>query len=203
MARIKNAPAPAVGDEAPDFNLSSAQGGGLRLGVRTVRGPVVVAFFGGTWSGDDVAFFEALAGKEDEINAALGSVVGVCVSEPEAAREFQKKVGLKSYVLYDYTMTATAAWGVLEESAEHGPHARSATFLVDGERRVAAAWPDARPVPDELLAAVSGITGLPKPEEPAGETADGEEGAEGKPARPRRTTRRAKKETEGEEGSGE
>lgn len=166
MARIKNATRPEVGTQAPEFNLPSAQGGSLRLGVRTVRGPVIVAFFRGAWSEEDVGFFKALAGVEDEVNAALGSIVGVGVCEPEAAREFQRAVGLKSYVLYDYTKTAVPEWGVFTEGAEHGSQALPSTFIVDTEHKVSSAWPDARPTTDELLSAVTALTGLPREKEP-------------------------------------
>ena len=42
MARTKALPVPEVGAEAPEFYLPSAQGGQLRLSMRTARGPVVV-----------------------------------------------------------------------------------------------------------------------------------------------------------------
>lgn len=166
MARTKNAPVPEVGSRAPEFSLPSAQGGNLRLSLRTVRGPVVVAFLRGLWSEEDVEFFRALAAKEDEINVALGTVVGICVAEPDKARELQRATKTKSYILYDYTMDAARDWGLLERDAEHGYHARPATFLVDGEGRISSAWTDARPAPEEILARVSELTGLPKQEEP-------------------------------------
>lgn len=166
MARTKNAKVPEVGSEVPEFNLSSAQGGSLRLGMRTATGPVIVAFFRGVWSEEDVAFFKKLAAKEDEINLAIGDVVGVGVAEAGAAREFVKATGMKSHILYDYAKVATPAWGLLEKDKEHGEYARPATFLIDTDNKVVEAWMDERPNPDELLAKITGITGLPKePEE--------------------------------------
>lgn len=166
MARTKNAKAPEVGAEAPEFNLPSAQGGSLRLGMRTVTGPVIVAFFRGVWSEEDVSYFKSLAKKEDEINLALGDVVGVGVAEAGSAREFAKASGLKSHILYDYAKVATPAWGLLQKDKKNGDHALPATFLIDTSGKVAAAWMEERPDPDELLAKVSEITGLPKaPEE--------------------------------------
>lgn len=201
MGRITNAPRPGVGADAPDFSLPSAQGGNLRLGMRTVRGPVVVAFFRGIWSAEDIEFFEALAAREDDINAALGSVVGVGLSEPPEAREFQRRVGLKSYVLYDHNATVVSGWGLLEEDPEHGRHALPATFIVDGEGKVSAEWIEARPEPEELLAAVSAMTGLPKaPEEDEGEEGN-KDSADEKPAR--RSRRRPAPEGDGESPTGE
>ena len=169
MARTKTARVPEVGAEAPEFNLPSAQGGQLKLSMRTARGPVILVFYG---DGDeeDVRYFGELAGLEDEINMAGGTVVGIGISEPAAAREFVRKTGLKSYVLYDYARVATRDWGLLEKSKERGEHARPAAFVVGGDHKVVHAWVGERPDAGELLAKISEITGLPKPEEPAEET---------------------------------
>lgn len=165
FTRSKVAAVPEVGAEAPEFNLPSAQGGQLRLSMRTVRGPVVVAFYR-PWSEDDVAYFKALAEKEQEINLASGSVVGIGIAEPDEAREFARATGMESYVLYDYAKVASREWGLLEKDKQRGEYTRPAVFIVGPDHAVVHAWLGERPEPDELLAAVSGITGLPKsPEE--------------------------------------
>lgn len=162
MARTKTVSTPEVGNEVPEFNLPSAQGGQLRLKMRSVRGPVVVAFYRGPWSEEDVEYFKALAGKEDEINHAAGSVVGIGAVEPDEAREFVRASGMKSYVLYDFTRDLVRRWGLLEKDKEHGEYARPAVFMVDGDHKVVHAWTDERPAPEELLTKVSEITGLPR-----------------------------------------
>ncbi len=167
--RKKVAEVPQVGAEAPEFNLPSAQGGQLRLSMRTVRGPVVVAFYR-PGNEEDVEYFKALAGKEEEINLAAGSVVGIGVAEPTKAREFARASGLKSYLLYDYAKVASAQWGLLERDRRHGDFSRPAVFIVGPDGKVAEAWTDGRPSPDELLEKVSSITGIPKkPDEEAPE----------------------------------
>lgn len=191
MARTKNAKVPEVGAEVPEFNLPSAQGGVLRLGMRTATGPVIVAFFRGEGDEEDISYFKKLAGKEDEINLALGDVVGIGVVESAAAREFAKATGMKSYILYDYAKVATPAWGLLERDKKNGDHARAATFLIGTDNKVVEAWMDDRPNPDELLAKITEITGLPK--EPEEEVAD--EGDE-KPKK----GKAAKKDESGESG---
>lgn len=208
MARTKNAKVPEVGSEAPEINLPSAQGGSLRLGMRTATGPVIVAFFRGVWSEEDVSFFKKLAEKEDEINLAIGNVVGVGMVESAAAREFAKASGMKSYILYDYAKTATPAWGLLEKDKENGEYARPATFLIDSDNKVVEAWIDDRPNPNDLLAKVSEITGLPKaPEEEGGDEkpkkakAAKKADAEGeKPSPEEREKRRAEREAARESG---
>jgi peroxiredoxin len=164
FAREKTGPVPEVGGEAPEFNLPSAQGGQLRLSMRTVRGPVVVAFYR-PGDEEDVGYFKALAGKEEEINLAAGSLVAIGVTEPPGARNFARASGLKSYVLYDYAKVASRQWGLLERDKKHGDFARRAVFIVGPDHKVAHAWVEQRPDPDEILARVSEITGLPKPPE--------------------------------------
>ena len=195
MARTKTAPVPEVGSEAPEFHLPSAQGGQLRLSMRTARGPVVVVFYGPFE--EDVAYFEDLAAKEDEINMAAASVVGIGRGEPGAARDFVRKTGIKSYVLYDYAGVAAREYGLLEKDKEHGEYARPATFIVDSDHKVAQAWLGERPKAEEVLARISEITGLPKPAEE--EDAEGEAGEE----KPRKRKAAAAKTDEGATGKGE
>ncbi len=148
--------------------------------MRTATGPVVVVFYSGGWSEEDVAYFRDLAAKEDEINRAGASIVGIGRGEPDEARDFVGETGIKSYVLYDYAGIATREYGLLEKSQEHGEYARPATFIVDPDHKVVHAWLEERPRAEEILAKVSEITGLPKPVEEEGEA--GEE----KPAREER-----------------
>ena len=175
FTRKKMRPVPEAGAEAPEFNLPSAQGGQLRLSMRTVRGPVVVAFYR-PGDEEDVEYFKALAEKEEEINLASGSVVAIGIAEPAQARNFARASGLKSYVLYDYARVTSRQWGLLEEDRKQGDYARRAVFLVGPDHNVAHAWVGERPEPEEILAKVSEITGLPKPpEEPEGDGKENEE----------------------------
>lgn len=178
FTRRKDIAVPEVGTDAPEFNLPSAQGGQLRLSMRTAHGPVVVVFFRGVWSEEDVAYFKALSEKEDEINRARASVVGIGLVEPDEAREFARISGIKSYVLYDYVRVTTRQWGLLEKDKEHGRYARPAVFIVDSDHKVVQAWTDGRPPAEEILAKVTEITGLPKPAEEVAEKPE-EAAAEG------------------------
>ena len=192
MARTKTPTVPEVGGEAPEFHLPSAQGGQLRLSMRTARGPVVVAFYSGGWSEEDLAYFKDLASKEDEINLAAASVVGIGRGEPQAARDFVRETGIKSYVLYDYAGIATREYGLLEKDKEHGEYARPATFIVDSDHKVVHAWVGERPKAEEVLEKISEITGLPRPAEEDGELAEEE--------KPKRRGKAAKGADDGEAG---
>lgn len=189
MARKQMVSPPEEGSVAPEFNLPGAQGGQLRLGLRTARGPVIVAFYRGAWSGECVEYFTALAEKEREINVAGATLVGIGAVEPGEAREFVRETGFKSYILYDYLRVTTREYGLLQKDSEHGDAARPAVFLIGSDDMVLHAWLDERPTPEDLLARVSEITGLPK------EPEEGE--AEEKPKR------RPRKAAEGETNEGE
>jgi peroxiredoxin len=179
FTRVKTEPVPEVGADAPEFNLPSAQGGQLRLSMRTPRGPVVVAFYR-PGDEEDVEYFKALAAKEDEINLAAGSVVAIGVAEPTQALNFARASGLKSYVLYDYARVTSRQWGLWEKDRRQGDYARPAVFVVGPDRKVAHAWVGERPEPEEILAKVSEISGLPKPpEEPKDDGKEGESGEGG------------------------
>lgn len=185
FTRTRTEPVPEVGAEAPEFNLPSAQGGQLRLSMRTVRGPVVVASYR-PGDEEDVEYFKALAAKEEEINLAAGSLVGIGVAEPDEAREFVRATGMKSYVLYDYARAASRDWGLLERDRKRGDYARPAVFVVGPDHKVAHAWIGERPKPEEILAKVSEITGLPKPaeekpEQPKNAAEDGKTEGDGAP----------------------
>src|ERR671932_2768083 len=136
FTRRKEIAVPEVGADAPEFNLPSAQGGQLRLSMRTAFGPVVVVFFRGAWSEEDIEYFKALSEKEDEINQARASVVGIGAIEPDEAREFVRAAGIKSYVLYDYVRATTRQWGLVEKDREHADYARPAVFIVGSDHKV-------------------------------------------------------------------
>jgi peroxiredoxin len=151
------------------------------LSMRTVRGPVVVAFYR-PGDEEDVAYFKTLAEREEEINLASGSVVAIGVAEPAQARNFARASGLKSYVLYDYARVASRQWGLLEKDRKQGDYARRALFVVGPDRTIAHAWVGERPEPEEILAKVSEISGLPKPpEEPEEDGKDDKEESREKP----------------------
>ena len=183
FTRAKEVSPPAVGDDAPEFNLPSAQGGKLRLSMRTVRGPVIVVFYRPN-DDEDVAYFRALSGVEDEINLAAASIVGIGIAEPDEARALVRESGIKSYVLYDYVRVTSREWGLFHKTKELGEHSRPAVFIVGPDHKIAQRWTDRRPEPAELLRHVSEITGLPKPaEEPQPErAAEGDADATGEAA---------------------
>ena len=147
-------------------------------GTQLSSGLVVVVFYSGGWSEEDVAYFKDLAAKEDEINLAGATIVGVGVGGPASARDFVRETGIKSYILYDYAGVATREYGLLEKDKEHGEYARPATFIVDTDHKVVHAWIGERPKAEEILAKVSEIISPEAAEEEEEEAEAGEEEAE-------------------------
>src|SRR4028119_2007907 len=140
--RKQNEAVPEVGAKAPEFNLPSAQGGQLRLSMRTVRGPVVVAFYR-PGNEEDVEYFKALAEKEQEINMASASVVGIGGAEPEAARDFARAAGVQSHLLYAYASAPSAQGrGPGPGAARDSPRAAGlkSYLLYDYARVTSAQW---------------------------------------------------------------
>jgi hypothetical protein len=90
---------------------------------------------------------------------------------------------MKSFVLYDYARAASRDWGLLEKDKKRGDYARPAVFVVGPDHKVAHAWTGERPKPEEILAKVSEITGLPRPAEepPRPKEADKSDAALGPP----------------------
>lgn len=187
MARKQMVSPPQEGSEAPELVLPAAQGGQFRLGLRTARGPVILAFYRGAWSEECVSYFEALAEKEREINLAGATLAGIGAVEPDEAREFARASGFRSYVLYDYLREATRNYGLLEKDAEHGDTARPAVFLIGSDYTVLRAWLGERPTPENLLAEVSRVTGLPKEPDEEGEE-ESEEKPRKRPRKPAKST---------------
>jgi peroxiredoxin len=195
VARTKTPSVPEVGDEAPEFYLPSAQGGQLRLDMRTARGPVVVVFYSGGWSEEDVAYFKELARREDEINLTGTSIVGIGIGEPHEARDFARKTGIRSYILYDYSGAAVRDYGLVERTKEHGEYARPATFVVGPDHKIVHAWLEERPRAEEVLAKLYEITSFPKPAEEEAEPGEEREKLSPEERERRRAKRRADRET--------
>jgi len=171
--------------------------------MRTARGPVVVVFYSGGWSDEDVAYFKDLATREDEINLTGTSIVGIGIGEPHEARDFVSKTGIKSYILYDYSGAAVRDYGLLERDKEHGEYARPATFIVGPEHKLVHAWLEERPKAEEVLAKLSEITGLPKRAEEEAEAGEEREKPSPEERERRRAKRRADREAATKGGAGD
>jgi hypothetical protein len=72
------------------------------VSMRTARGPVVVVFYSGGWSEEDVAYFKDWPRRRRRSHGRRLSGRHR-VRRADRARDFVRETGMKSYVLYDYS----------------------------------------------------------------------------------------------------
>ena len=153
---------PALGDEAPDFQLSDDTGQPRRLSDE--RGHWVVLYF---YPKDDTpgCTREACAFRDaDERIRAEGAVVwGVSVLGSGSKAAFKAKFGLPFTLLADEDHAVAERYGVWVEKKNYGKTywgIQRATFLVDPNGRVARVWPRVDPDehPEQVLAALGELS---------------------------------------------
>ncbi|EAQ01458.1 AhpC/TSA family protein [Pseudooceanicola batsensis HTCC2597] len=154
---------PAVGETAPDFTLP--RDGGDPVTLSALRPDPVVLFFypkddtpGCTTENRD---FTALG---PEFEAAGARVLGVSRDTVEKHARFRAKHDLTTVLLSDAEGTVCEDYGVWGEKKMYGKTFMGitrATFLIDGDGRIARVWPKVKVAGhvDEVLAAVRELRG--------------------------------------------
>jgi peroxiredoxin Q/BCP len=128
----------AVGDKAPAFSLSDADGKTVTLG--DFKGRKVVVYFypaastpGCTKQACD--FRDSLA----ELNEAGLDVVGISPDKPEKLAKFRDAEGLTFPLLSDPERTVLTAWGAFGEKTMYGKTVQGvirSTFVVDEKGKI-------------------------------------------------------------------
>ena len=152
---------PTEGDAAPPFTLA-ADGGG-RVSLDDFRGRKLVLYFypkadtsGCTREAQD---FSAL---KKEFEKAGAAVVGVSADPTSAHDKFKTKYGLDVALASDEERKTVEDYGVWVEKSMYGRRymgIERATFLIDGDGRVARIWRKVK-VPghaEEVLAAAKAL----------------------------------------------
>jgi len=147
-----------AGDTAPDFTLP--RDGGGEIALKDLRGSPVVLYFyprddtpGCTTEGKD---FTCAA---EEFSAAGATVLGVSKDSVASHDKFRDKHGLSIALLSDENGDTCERYGVWGEKQMYGKTfmgVERATFLIDGEGKIARVWNKVK-VPghvDEVLEAV-------------------------------------------------
>jgi peroxiredoxin Q/BCP len=157
----KEPPMISATDTAPDFTLPRDGGGTVTLS--TLRpGKVVLYFYpkddtpGCTLEAQD--FNARLA----DFAAAGATVIGISKDSVKSHDKFCKKHGLGIVLASDETGTTCEDYGVWQEKSMYGKTymgIQRATFLIDGDGRVAQVWPkvSVKGHADEVLAAVRAL----------------------------------------------
>lgn len=123
---------PSIGDEAPNFDLTSTEDVVLMLRDEVPRMAVVLYFFAD--AADDAARQDlaCLAESQSRLAEKRAIVLGLSSSKLEVLKQVQKELGLRFPLLYD-DREFTAAYGI--EAAEQGVAPR-ALFLVDRDQKI-------------------------------------------------------------------
>jgi peroxiredoxin Q/BCP len=150
-----------IGDKAPDFDLPAA--GSDRVSLASLRGKKVVVYF---YPKDDTSgctkeamAFNALKAQFAESGTAI---VGISADSPESHDKFKAKYDLGFALGSDEERRTLEAYGVWVEKSMYGRKymgIERATFLIDGEGRIARIWPKVK-VPghaEEVLQAAQAL----------------------------------------------
>ncbi|MDH3403495.1 MAG: redoxin domain-containing protein [Acidobacteriota bacterium] len=157
--------APTIGDEAPNFDLTSTEDVLLMLRDECVRTAMVLYFFHDT-RGDRVRDdLLALARRWQELSDADARVLGVSRAELPALKELQKELHLPFPLLHDDRGFA-AAYG-LEEAAEgevpEGEAPAPVLAAVDRYQILVLLRPAVASVDAAMPEVMAALKGLPSP----------------------------------------
>jgi peroxiredoxin Q/BCP len=147
-----------TGEQAPDFELPDHDGNPVRLS--DLRGGTVVLYF--YPKADTPGCTTQACGIRDhraDYEAAGVTVLGVSPDPVEAVKRFHDKRDLNFTLLADEDHAVAERYGVWGEKSSYGRTymgVNRATFIIDGEGRVAHVIPKASPKThdDEVLAAL-------------------------------------------------
>lgn len=152
---------PTAGDMAPDFTLPRDGGGTITLSALR-PGKTVVYFY----PKDDTpgCTTEALdfTARKEAFAAAGTTVIGISKDSLASHDKFCRKHGLGIVLASDEGGTVCEDWGVWVEKNMYGKKyfgVERATFLIDGEGRVARSWPKVKVAghADEVLEAARAL----------------------------------------------
>jgi peroxiredoxin Q/BCP len=134
---------PKAGDAAPSFDLPDGAGG--RVSLASLQGKPVVLYF---YPKDDTpgCTREACAFRDlkAEFDKAGATILGVSPDGPASHEKFTGKYALTFPLLSDPDHKVAEAYGVWGEKKNYGRTYMGitrATFLIDGQGKVAKVWP--------------------------------------------------------------
>ena len=108
-----------VGQTAPDFVLSNADGTPVSSVDLRAKGPLVVKFYRGSWCSYCNVEVRALMGVLEEIRGLGGDMVAITPEVPDEAAKMTEKHGLEFEVLSDPGNTVARAYGLVWTLPDH------------------------------------------------------------------------------------
>jgi peroxiredoxin len=140
-----------IGEKAPDFTLTNQDRAPVTLSEELKKGPVVLAFFPGAFSGTCTKEMCTLRDSMSELNRMSATVLGVSTDTFFALKAWADAQHFTFPLLSDYNKTVIAKYGVVNPDMI-GLHniAKRATFVIDrsGTIRYREVLDDARNEPD-------------------------------------------------------
>jgi peroxiredoxin len=141
----------AVGAKAPDFTLPDQDRAPVSLSAALAKGPVVLAFFPGAFSGTCTAEACTLRDTLASFNAVSAQVLGISVDTFFVLKAWGEAQGLTFPLLSDFNKEVIALYGVVNPDMIGLKNlAKRAVFVIDraGIVRHAEVLEDARNEPD-------------------------------------------------------
>jgi thioredoxin-dependent peroxiredoxin len=143
------------GDKAPDFELRDQDDNPVKLSDHAGQ-TVVLYFYPRADTPGCTTQACGIRDRASEYAAAGATVLGVSPDEPAALRKFADKHDLAFTLLGDPDHSVAEAYGVWVEKSMYGKKymgVQRATFIVDGDGRIAAVFPKVSPKThdDEVL----------------------------------------------------
>lgn len=107
-----------AGDQAPDFALTNAHGGVVRLSHVLASGPVVLSFYRGGWCPYCNLELQALQKVLPEIRAAPATIIAVSPQTPDESLSTAEKNDLAFPVLSDLESRVAKSFGIAFDLAD-------------------------------------------------------------------------------------
>ncbi|MDQ2055086.1 MULTISPECIES: redoxin domain-containing protein [Halobellus] len=156
---------PTIGDDAPTFSVTQADGDVSAFYLDDVigHGPVVLAFFPGAFTPPCTNEMVALQEHSEEFEAAGASVYGVSADSAFSQNAFREEHGIEFPLLSDMARSAIDKYGVeidIDDLGLFGVANRS-VFIIDDDGTIAYDWvaedPTNEPDYEELLSEVQDL----------------------------------------------
>jgi peroxiredoxin len=127
MTAVESRAVPAVGQEAPDFTLTSTTGDKVTLSA--LRGaPVLIAFFPLAFTSTCTAEFCEMRDDHDQFARRGVTVLPISVDSTATLKEYRHKHGFQTQMLSDFRRDVSRLYGVLLEDRYYS---NRAYFLLD------------------------------------------------------------------------
>jgi peroxiredoxin len=127
MTAVESRAVPAVGQEAPDFTLTSTTGDKVTLSA--LRGtPVLIAFFPLAFTSTCTAEFCEMRDDHDQFALRGVNVLPISVDSTATLKEYRHKHGFQVHMLSDFRRDVSRLYGVLLEEKYYS---NRAYFLLD------------------------------------------------------------------------